>query len=306
MSEEIEIKEKIFNEVYKAQKIKYSVNNTTIYIGTNLKNNEKIVIKELKYNENFNEEDWLNECENMKKFECKNSVKLIDKFKLKDHYYIIMEYCDYNLEEFLNILIKKNNLVISIEDIKEIMKQFNIILKKIINDKGVHRDIKPQNILVKIEKNGQYTIKLGDYGFSKILQKSYFSSVLGTMYYEAPEIKFSNFDEEKFTNKTDLWSVGILIYYLCFKKFPIDNKYKFTNKDSTNNKELDDLISKLLEINPEKRINWKDYFNHPFFRDKNLSNNENNFILMNGKYKIIKKYKKYDVYKFYENLLNYW
>ena len=305
--EEIEIKEKIFNEVYKAQKIKYSVQNTTIYIGTNLKNDEKIVIKELKYNENFNEEDWLNECENMKKFECKNSVQLIDKFKLKDNYYIIMEYCDCNLEEFLNILIKKNNLVISIEDIKEIMNQFNIILKKIINDKGVHRDIKPQNILVKIEKNGQYTIKLGDYGFSKILQKSSFTSVLGTMYYEAPEIKFSNYnEEEKFTNKTDLWSVGILIYYLCFKKFPIDNKYKFNKICSTNNKELDDLISKLLEINPEKRINWKDYFNHPFFRDNDLSNNENNFILMNGKYKIIKKYKKYDVYKFYENLLNYW
>ena len=309
MSEEIEIKEKIFNEFYKAQKIKYSVNNTTIYIGTNLKNNEKIVIKELE-NENkaIKEEDWVNECVNMKKFECKNSVRLIDKFKLNDNYYIVMEYCDYNLEEFINILMeKKNNLVDLIEDIKEIMKQFNIILKKIINDKGVHRDIKPQNIFVKMENNDQYTIKLGDYGFSKILSENNFSSVLGTIYYIAPELIFNNYNEEKeFTNKTDLWSIGILIYYLCFKKIPIDDKYNFKNLYSTNNKELDDLISKLLVIDPKNRINWDDYFNHPFFWENDSSKNENNFILMNGKYKIIKKYKKYDVYKFYENLLNYW
>ena len=310
MSKEFELKEEIiFNNYYKASILKNSINNTTIYIGTNLKNDEKIVIKELINDEKreFKEEDWLNECAIMKKFECKNSVRLIDKFKLNDNYYIVMEYCDYNLNEFLGVLMKKKNLVISIEDIKEIMKQFNIILKKIINDKGVHRDIKAENIFVKIENNGQYTIKLGDYGFSKILSKNYFSSELGTRYYEAPEMKLRKDNEEKnFTNKIDLWSIGILIYYLCFIKFPIDEKYNFKNLYSTNNKELDDLISKLLVKNPKNRINWDDYFNHPFFWENDSSKNENNFILMNGKYKIIKKYKKYDVYKFYENLLNYW
>ena len=309
---EIEIKEKIFNQTYKSTKIIFNFNNTTIYVGTNLKNNEKVIIKEIKNNK-IDEESWIAETDFMKKFKSKNSVQFLDKFKINDNFYIVMEYCDYNLKEFLDILSKKNkkenNLVISIKDIKDIMNQFNNILSKIINTQGVHRDIKPENIFVKIEKNDEYTIKLGDYGFSKILaSKDYFTSKMGTKYYEAPEIKFNNYGE-KLTNKTDLWSIGILIYYLCFKNFPINEDYIFVNKKSTKNKDLDDLISKLLVKDPKERLNWEDYFKHPFFHknDNNVSSKtENNFILMNGKYKIIKKYKKYDVYSFYENLLNYW
>ena len=42
----------------------------------------------------------------------------------------------------------------------------------------------------------------------------------------------------------------------------------------TNNKDLDDLIDKLLESDPKKRISWKDYFEHPFFKKNNEDNSE--------------------------------
>ncbi len=43
----------------------------------------------------------------------------------------------------------------------------------------------------------------------------------------------------------------------------------------TNDDKLDDLISKLVVNNPEKRLNWNDYFNHPFFKIKDDDDNDN-------------------------------
>ena len=184
--------------------------------------------------------------------------------------------------------------------------------------KLIHRDLKLDNILIKYEnkEKTKFTFKLTDYGTSKkmltLTQK--FRTKVGTSYFMAPEVLNSN---PVYNLECDLWSLGIIIYILAFKKYPYSgssngevlhliNSNGQTNLLKAKNEHLDDLIKKLLNIDPQKGLNWKDYFNHPFFRDNDLSNNENNFILMNGKYKIIKKYKKYDVYKFYENLLNYW
>jgi serine/threonine protein kinase len=88
---------------------------------------------------------------------------------------------------------------------------------------------------------------------------------------------------KKYGEKTDLWSIGILIYFMHFKEFPFDYPSSFDSlsenqikkifdrnkkKNSTDNK-LDDLINKLLKYNPEKRITWNEYFNHRFFNKEN-------------------------------------
>ena len=82
---------------------------------------------------------------------------------------------------------------------------------------------------------------------------------------------------EEYDNETDLWSLGVIIYQLFFKKYPYDGEtevaiYKKINElgqkilKETGDKNLDDLIGKLLVNNPKKRIKWEDYFNHPFFK----------------------------------------
>ena len=102
----------------------------------------------------------------------------------------------------------------------------------------------------------------------------------------APEI-FEGEGKEDYGNKCDLWSIGIIIYQLYFKEYPykgdtqvaIYNKIKsLGNKvlKSTNNVNLDDLIKSLLIKEPSKRINYEQYFNHPFFKDKLT---DNNFII---------------------------
>ena len=156
------------------------------------------------------------------------------------------------------------------------MKQLNNGLKIMKENKIIHRDLKLENILIKYEDENKknYIIKLSDYGCSKrldSLSKNYCNTNAGTLTYMAPEI----LNGKEYNYKCDLWSIGIIIYRLKFVKSPfsgitenaiINNIKNFKNKlINTGNKELDDLIQKLLEKNNEKRIKWDEYFNHPFF-----------------------------------------
>ena len=82
---------------------------------------------------------------------------------------------------------------------------------------------------------------------------------------------------EEYDKQCDLWSLGVIIYQLFFKKYPYNGLteiaiYKqisqFGQKclSKTGDKNLDDLIRKLLVKDPNKRIEWEEYFKHPFFK----------------------------------------
>ena len=101
----------------------------------------------------------------------------------------------------------------------------------------------------------------------------------------APEI----LKGELYNQECDLWSLGIIIYSLYFKEYPyyanseigIINQIKnLGNKNikKTGNIDLDDLISKMLEQDQKERITWKDYFEHPFFRNNCKDKGENEEI----------------------------
>lgn len=72
----------------------------------------------------------------------------------------------------------------------------------------LHRDLKPQNIL--LEKD---VIKICDFGFAKQMTAStnFLRSIKGTPLYIAPEI----IDEKKYTHKVDIWSFGVILYELA-------------------------------------------------------------------------------------------
>ena len=203
-----------------------------------------------------------------------NTVKLYEYFDMRDEFAIIMELCDCDLAYILYNK-KEGNEKFKINEIKEILTQLNNTFKILDENKVIHRDLKLQNILLKKNENGKNIWKLIDYGVSRqfvTFFKQYYTSFVGTIPYMAPEI----LEGKGYNNKGDLWSLGIIIYNLYFQKMPykgetiiaVFNNIKASGKkvlEKTGDSNLDDLIDKLLETNPKKRISWKDYFEHKFF-----------------------------------------
>ena len=90
----------------------------------------------------------------------------------------------------------------------------------------------------------------------------------------APEI----LKGEKYNDKCDLWSLGVNIYKLKTKNYPYKGKVKVDNDilkqireigqtvlENIPDKNLNNLLSRLLVEDPQERISWDEYFEHEFF-----------------------------------------
>jgi len=273
------IKENKLTVVYKANRKSY--NNTFEYVA--IKKIKKDALKEelqinLSKNE-IDEEDFKKEVikfnrelKNMEKCYCENTVKLYDYFDTDKYFIIIMEICDNTL--FYELCKTKSGF--NIEQLKDILLQLNNAFKKMHENHIANRYIKLNNILVKylnLEKT-KFKVLLSDYGISDHL-----SSMLqnydiydGTLLYKAPEI----LEDEDYNDKCDIWSLGITIYYLHTKDLPYKGRFKakilkeikklgLSILDKIHNENLKDLLSKMLKVDPDERISWNDYFQHPFF-----------------------------------------
>ena len=220
----------------------------------------------------------MNEIENMKICVNKYSVKYYETFKNENILAIVMELCDENLS---NILRNKNE-GFNIKEIYEIMYQLNKTFKIMRENIIVHRDIKLDNILIKYEKNNilNFVCKLADYGISKKMNDfTICKTYVGTAITMAPEILKNKGMNKEYDEKCDLWSIGVIIYELYFKRSPFNgnNEASILNLIKNQGKkllkktgyyQLDDLIGKLLIEDPINRLNWDEYFNHSFFKDE--------------------------------------
>ena len=222
-------------------------------------------------------EKFNSELENMKLCQCKSSVKIYDYYETEKEFVIIMELCD---ETLFHELIKTENGFDS-EQIKVILLQLNEVFKIMNAHKISHRDIKLNNILVKYldEQKTIFRVLLSDYGISNRLVSlsRQFSTHVGNSLMMAPEI----LKNEKYNEKCDLWSLGVIIYQLYTKRLPYNGEVQsailkdIKDRGQTildiirpEDQILKNLLSKLLVENPEKRISWEQYFKHPFFNDE--------------------------------------
>ena len=169
-----------------------------------------------------------------------------------------MEYCDgQNLKNYIDEH-KINNISILEENIiKKIIKQISIGIKEMHKMKIIHRDLKPENIFM----NKNIEIKIGDFGISKKLNKEYTLTKykLGTLDYIAPEILF----EGKFNEKSDIWSLGCIIYELFH--LSIYNKDKYMNDIQKIDKDIynykwQELIDLTLQTDYNKRIDINEIY----------------------------------------------
>ena len=245
-----------------------------VYKVQNIETGEYFAMKEIE-KEKFEgiEDKLLNEVEIMKKINIENSVLINEVINNKEYLYIIMDLCEYDLENY----IKRRKKPISINEIKEVLNQLNNVFK-IMNDKKIiHRDLKPSNILISLDRLDKCLIKLSDYGSSKFnnLSNTITNTLNGTPITMAPEI----LNGENYSFKSDIWSLGIIIYFMLNKEYPYNGKnelllFKDINSGKklklSNDDKLNDLINKMLKININERISWDEYFNHPFFKQDNI------------------------------------
>ena len=224
--------------------------------------------------------------------QCKNVVKLYQKFETEQYYIFELEYCENNIYE--GIINKYGGM--QGEGNKYFLRQIILDIAnglKVMHDHGVmHRDIKPNNIFMTHfdEKDGERVAKLGDFGCSIFIQDNTYDSI-GTILYAAPEI-LKNLE---YNEKCDLWSFGVTLYELYFGLLPygpssnmnmnvvMDNIYadKFLLK-KTKYPSLDILFHRLLKREQNERCSYDEFFKIVF--DKNFLINEQAFLQNNPFY----------------------
>jgi serine/threonine protein kinase len=253
----------------------------------------------------------------MKTIKNKFSCEFLGKANDEENYYIFMKLYDTDLQTLLD----KNYVNgMEINNIKLNLSQLNIAFKKMHENNIIHRDIKPNNILIEYtNERNKFNVVLSDFGLGKYLNdETYLTMGLGTFMFMAPEIMNM---ENNYSDKVDLYSLGITILCMLKKEINIKEIYK-GNIPQTNNKLLNELLSKMLEFNPDKRISWNEYFNHKFFlynEHQNLIDDyiskitdENNNIIIDNRITIKEEIKliicgkknNYDVIKYYDYYSN--
>ena len=211
-----------------------------------------------------------------------NILHLFEFMESSNSYYLVINYCDSgDLEEHMKKTSKdgfKEELCVYY--LKQIMNGF----QELRRNKIMHRDFKLANIFLKSDG----TVVIGDFGFAKSGVEMT-STKLGTPLTMAPELIASS-GNVSYTSKADLWSIGVVFYHMLQGKYPFFGmsnaelmkdierktvKMPFKKQVSPLAK---DLLSKLLVVDPEKRMSWKSFFNHPIFKDDPSEVNDNKHL----------------------------
>ena len=230
------------------------------------------IIKKRK-NKASDDKEIINEISILKKLDHPKILKVIDFYSTLKKYYIITEYCPEG--ELFNEIIKvgKFDEGQAAFIINQILKAVSYCHKMNI----IHRDIKPENIMItNREKNGCLQVKLIDFGTAKIFERGQQENkYVGSSYYMAPEILKRQYNE-----KCDLWSIGVILYILLTGRPPFDGNDdeeilenvkkgvydKWGYPFPVLSEQSKDLIFKLLQYDPEKRLNAEQALEHPWFK----------------------------------------
>ena len=266
---------------------------------------KKVMADPKYYSKSLTAEDSIKrEVYGMTKVDCNHSLKVYGVYQNtnKNIFYILMEQCDGNIENY----VKNRGFPLNINEIIILLCQLNDAFYLLNKNNIIHRDIKPSNILYKelkddnpnnkrlnkkIFEGKNLSFKIGDYGvciplYDKEFSKSQF---MGTLDYMAPEIYEMKCEKEHpvYTKKIDLFSLGQSILWLMgffekantLTKNAVENLKKNCKLFEGNHKEklLADLVfNHLLIFDVDKRDSWEEYFNHPLFEEFGvISGNEN-------------------------------
>jgi len=205
-----------------------------------------------------------------------NIIQLIDVFESVTYIFLVFELCtNGELFDHLNSVV-----TISEKRARRIMRQVMEALVHCHSKGVVHRDIKPENILL----DQDYNVKVTDFGFAKVLQPTErLYEVCGTPGYLAPELLKAGMVEKHectgYGQEVDVWACGVVLYTLLVGFPPfwhrkqlmmirqiMEAKYSFESAEWADiSKSAKDLISLMLVVEPNSRLNINQSLTHEFF-----------------------------------------
>jgi len=233
-----------------------------VYLAIDSQTQEQVVIKipsiELQddkaYLERFLLEEWIS-----KRINHANVAKSYLQKRKRNYLYNVSEFIEgQTLSQWII-----DNPDKKFENIREIVKQIAKGLYAFHKQEMIHQDLRSENIM--IDKTG--TIKIIDFGATKVKGISELKytadreNILGTALYSAPEY----FLGEEGTSKSDIYSLGVIVYQMIGGAFPYGPMVARCTTKSAQNKLtyeslypkvpvwIDETLKKALQVNPEKR-----------------------------------------------------
>lgn len=204
----------------------------------------------------------------MKKLDHPHVVKLIEFYEEEKNFFVVIELCEGG--ELFERIVEKT--IYTEKEARELCRILFSALAYCHAENIVHRDIKPQNLLM-VSPSCDSRCKIADFGFAAVVPDgSKLSAKCGSPYFIAPEILMG----KPYGPQPDVWSAGVILYILLGGTYPFAHENRDVLfdliKSGTYNFDLDtfrdvsddakDLIKKLLVVDPAKRLTAEQVLKH--------------------------------------------
>lgn len=180
----------------------------TVFKAKNKETHEVIALKRVRLDDDDEgvPSSALREICLLKELKHKNIVRLIDVLHSEKKLTLVFEYCDQDLKKYFDSC----NGEIDPEVVKSFMFQLLRGLAFCHGHNVLHRDLKPQNLL--INKNGE--LKLADFGLARAfgIPVRWYSAEVVTLWYRPPDVLFG---AKLYSTSIDMWSAGCIFAELA-------------------------------------------------------------------------------------------